>query len=273
MLGVNPGLIWSLATRPNRYYRTFNIPKGKGTRRITAPCVALKIIQKWLGYHLARAVPPQPHVYGFVPGRSHVDAAHIHCGAQWAISVDISNFFQTTPASLVMNTLKQLGYSDSSAMLLTMLTCYHGFLAQGAPSSPTLSNLCFSETDMALIRLSERYGCRITRYADDVALSGQGSMPAELRDELRNIFNTTPWSLAPDKESIQPVKGRIKIYGLVVNGSHVRMTKGYRNKLRAYAHILSTRGDQVTDRHVLTGHVQYARHVENTLERLSTQQA
>jgi hypothetical protein len=269
MLGVNPGVVWSLAKRPHRYYRTFDIPKGRGTRRITAPRVALKIIQKWLGYHLARAVPSPPHVYGFVPGRSHIGAAHIHRGAEWAISVDIASFFQTTPAALIVSTLKQLGYDEAAADLLTSLTCYHGFLAQGAPSSPALSNLCFAETDAALVRLSERHDCRITRYADDIVLSGRGSMPPTLRDELRFVFEATPWQLAPEKESVQPLKGRIKIHGLVVRGPCVRTTKGYRNKLRAYAHILSTRGERATDRHVLIGHLQYAQHVEATLERLA----
>jgi RNA-directed DNA polymerase len=154
MLGVNPGFVWSLGNRPQRYYRTLDIPKGRGIRKITAPRVALKIIQKWLGYHLARAVPPLPHVFGFVPGRSHIGAAYVHRGAEWALSVDIASFFQTTPAALVMNTLMQLGYGVEAAILLTSLTCYHGFLAQGSPSSPALSNLCFAETDAALVRLS-----------------------------------------------------------------------------------------------------------------------
>ena len=273
MLGVNPGVVWSLSNRPHRYYRTFDIPKGRGTRRISAPRVALKIIQKWLGFHLARAIPSPPHVYGFVPGRSHIGAAYVHRGAEWAISVDIANFFQTTPAALVMRTLRQLGYDEPAADLVTSLTCYHGFLAQGAPSSPALSNLCFAETDAALVQLSERHACKITRYADDIVLSGQGSMPAELRDELRRVFEATPWQLAPEKESVQPLKGRIKIHGLVVSGPRVRTSKGYRNKLRAYTHILSTRGEGAKDRRVLIGHVQYAQNVEATLARLAQDEA
>ncbi len=272
MLGVNPGLVWSLINRPHRYYRTFEIPKGRGTRRITAPRVALKVIQKWLGYHLARAASTPPHVYGFVPGRSHIEAAHVHRGAEWALSVDIANFFQTTPSSLVINTLEHLGYGVG-APLLASLTCYLGFLAQGAPSSPVLSNLCFAATDEVLVRLSERYGCKITRYADDVVFSGQGGMPGGLRSELRGIFAATPWKLSPEKESVQPIKGRIKIHGLLVDGPHVRLTKGYRNKLRAYEHILLTRGGEATDRHVLSGHVQYGHHVEAILERLALSRA
>jgi hypothetical protein len=165
--------------------------------------------------------------------------------------------------------MKRLGCDEAASDLLMSLTCYQGFLAQGAPSSPPLSNLCFADADAALVHLSGRHACRITRYADDIVLSGRGSVPATLRDELRLVFEATPWTLAPEKERIQPYRGRIKIHGLVVRGGSLRTTKGYRNKLRAYAHILSTRGERVTDRRVLIGHLQYARHVEATLERLA----
>src|SRR4051812_44647020 len=48
MLGINAGLVWSFANRSHRHYRTFTIPKGHGHRTITAPRVALKVLQKWL---------------------------------------------------------------------------------------------------------------------------------------------------------------------------------------------------------------------------------
>lgn len=268
MLGVNSGLIWSFVNRPHRYYRTFEIPKGRTTRTITAPRVALKIIQKWLGYHLARVVPVHAHVYGFVPGQSHIAAAYVHREAEWAIAVDIANFFQTTPIALVESALKQIGYNNIAAEMLASLTSYNGALAQGAPSSPALSNICFTETDAKLFELSEEHSCRITRYADDIVFSGKGQVPPSLRDDIHHIFEKTPWKLAPSKERIQPIKGRIKIHGLIVTGQNVRTTKGYRNKLRAYKHILTTRGDHIEKAHTLRGHLRYEQQVEEAVRRM-----
>lgn len=268
MFGVNAGLIWSFANRPKRHYRTFNIPKGKkGVRRITAPRVALKIVQKWLGYQLSHASSYPNHVYGFVPGRSHIQAAILHAGADWALSVDIERFFETTPASLVQATFARLGYGEASASLLTSLTCFDGCLAQGAPSSPSLSNLCFYEVDAEIASLAKRHQCRISRYADDIVLSGSGACPTELLPELRAIFEHTPWRLAEAKRSLQPLKGRIKIHGLVVSGSNVRLTKGYRNKLRAYQHVLSSPRGAVTNAANLRGHIQYAKHANAIIEK------
>ena len=96
MFGLNAGIVWSMQNRPLRYYRSFRIPKGNGEREIDAPRVLLKIIQKWLSVQLARAYAPPVHVYGFVPNRSHIDAATVHCGARWVFSLDIANFFPST---------------------------------------------------------------------------------------------------------------------------------------------------------------------------------
>ncbi len=86
------------------------------------------------------------------------------------------------------------------------------------------------------------------------------------------MFDATALKRAPEKVIVQPLKGRIKIHGLVVHGPSVRTTKGYRNKLRAYSHILSTRGERATGHHVLIGHVQYAQHVDATFQQLSREE-
>src|SRR5207248_1528858 len=55
--------------------------------------------------------------------------------------------------------------------------------------------------------------------------------------------------------------GRIKIHGLLVKPDQLRLTKGYRNKIRAYAHVLATKTLQPEDHRRLAGHVQYADYV------------
>jgi RNA-directed DNA polymerase len=262
MLGVNPGLIWSIENNSSKYYREFEIKSGRKVRRIAAPKIALKVIQKWIGYHIARAVSCEPHVYGFIPGRSHIDAACVHRGAAWAFSVDIENFFESTPASLVIKNLRRIGYEEGGAILISSLCCRSNKLPQGAPSSPALSNLCFSEMDLILTEIAEKYSCKLTRYADDIVFSGAGTLPMGLRDDVYRLFENSQWRLAAGKEHRQPIKGRVKVHGLLVSGKNVRLTKGYRNKIRAYRHILAKRGDNAKDKLRLIGHLNFARQVD-----------
>jgi hypothetical protein len=262
MLGVNPGIIWSFANRTHRYYRTFEIPKGRGIRQIQAPKVGLKLIQTWISYHISRRFSAHSHVYGFVPGRSHIQAAQIHVGAEWAFSVDVKNFFSTTPTSLVNEAYHSLGYDLAPAELLTKLSCYRGCLPQGAPTSPPLSNICFVKLDARLLELAAHHDAKLTRYADDIVFSGGGAFPAPLREQVHNLFASSPWQLAPEKESLEPIKGRIKVHGLLVSGDQLRLTKGYRNRIRAYRHILETRGANTSELSRLRGHLEFANHIE-----------
>lgn len=259
MLGVSPGLVWSFVTRPARHYREFSIPKGNGERRIQAPKVALKIVQKWLSVQFEKIYTPPPHVFGFVQNRSHVMAASRHAGAAWVFSVDIENFFQTTPHELILDCLKKLGYEAEGAALIASLCCYGGFLAQGAPSSPIFSNLCFQDMDANLSLLAGKYGVRVTRYADDIVFSGEAVFPTELMDEVKGLFSEGPWKLAPHKiELAIAPKQRLKVHGLLVHGKDARLTKGYRNRLRGFMHVLAMGQVRQEDVNRLKGHLNYA---------------
>lgn len=262
MFGISPSLVWSFITKTQKHYRSFDIPKGKNKRHIDAPRVGLKMIQKWLSVQLQNHYAVPEHVYGFVTNRSHVDAAARHCKAKWVFSVDIENFFQTTPQELVIDVLTELGFGQSGATLLGTLSCFRGFLAQGAPSSPILSNICFSQMDSRLSQIAEIFGVRLTRYADDVVFSGENEFPAALREHVLELFNDTPWSLAEHKITFAALPNRLKVHGLLVHGDHVRLTKGYRNRLRAYEHLLSKDLIATQDLAKVKGHLTYGDFVE-----------
>lgn len=262
MLGINPGLIWSFVNKTRRHYSHFTIPKGNRERDIFAPRVALKVLQKWLSVHFQRKYEAPDHVFGFVPGRSHIQAAQRHVGAQWVFSVDISNFFPTTPLDAVTDALVHLGYRLNSANLIARLCCLAENLAQGSPTSPVLSNICFRTVDAGLAALSQHHQIRLTRYADDIVFSGAGEMPLDLPEQVQRIIAPTPWLIAKQKTTLCALPKRLKVHGLLVHGDQVRLTKGYRNKVRAYRHMLAT--GQVRNKKDLErmqGHLLYANQV------------
>jgi hypothetical protein len=90
--------------------------------------------------------------------------------------------------------------------------------------------------------------------------SGAGERPPGLQEAVQGLFAGSPWTINDAKTRVEPIKGRIKVHGLLVHAHQIRLTKGYRNRIRAYRHILETRDDPANAR-VLRGHVEYAKHV------------
>lgn len=264
MTGYNRGFVWSLIKYTHKYYRKFTLKNGTKERHIEAPKVSLKIIQKWLSYHLEKATKPHPSAYGFIPGLSHISAAEQHVKAEWVASFDIRNFFPSTPQDSIKEALRALGYqSDESLTIISNLCCISGRLSQGAPSSPTLSNIVLNPVDVSLQSLADEYKCRFTRYADDLVFSGSGVPPSDIIEKIQIIFSNTPWKLASDKISINKLPNRLKVHGLLVHGDKIRLTKGYRNKIRLYKYFSEKGFIDQESKAKIAGHLNYNKQIEN----------
>lgn len=267
MTGYNPGFVWALANRTTRYYRVFEIPKGRATRQIEAPRVALKLIQKWLSHHFSAKWKPLDGVHGFVPGRSHLTAASVHLRADWILSIDLENFFPSTPIDQIRGSLRKLGYQDGEGLeLLENLLSFRGRLSQGAPTSPVISNIALSDIDGVLSGVAGDFGIRFTRYADDITFSGTADVefPADLFAKVCEQFVGTPWRISDKKVHIAKSPARRKVHGLLVHGDELRLTKGYRNRLRAYRHLMNLGRIADDDLGRVTGHLNYASQIKRT---------
>jgi RNA-directed DNA polymerase len=265
LFGFSVKFVHALGESNTKYYRDFTIRKGLKKRRIQAPKVALKVIQRWFSQNLSIAVSFPEYVYGFVPGRSAPQAAMRHCGAAWVYSVDIENFFPSTPIEAIKPGLKALGYSGEACDVILPICCFGQNLAQGAPSSPILSNIALAGVDEQLYSLSKRLELTYTRYADDIVFSGFGHFPEDLPAKVAEVFSETCWALNSDKEYFaDSTKGqRLKIHGLLVNDERPKLTKGYRNKLRAYKHMLAAGKVSEEDLARIKGHINYAKSIES----------
>ena len=263
LFGYNEGFVWSLLNRTQRHYRRFEIPKGRETREIFAPRVGLKTIQRWLGTHFQNRWTTHEAVYGFVPGRSHLAAAACHLGNEWVASIDIENFFPSVSIGKVKSAIERLGYCDAFSMeALVKLTCLGMGLTQGAPSSPVLSNIVLHDLDVQLANFAAANGFVYTRYADDLVISGSTGSPDTVVAEMLKLTESDGWRIAEQKTSIDRAPSRRKVHGLLVHGDQIRLTKGYRNRIRAYKHLIENNKVKPSDQARLKGHVEFAKCVD-----------
>lgn len=178
------------------HYNYFWVPKRSGSLRlIEAPKSRLKAIQRKILKEILNRVPPHPCAHGFSRGRSTKSYAAPHIGMDVVLRFDLKDFFHSVPVARIGALYRRLGYPKNVAWLLqglcttstspwlagkqfedlsweTRKRLESKHLAQGAPTSAQLANLCAWRLDCRLEGLAKRLGLRFTRYADDMAFSG-----------------------------------------------------------------------------------------------------
>jgi RNA-directed DNA polymerase len=173
--------------------RTYSI------RLIEAPKPRLKELQRQILTLILDMIPPHTAVHGFVKNRSIKTFVAPHVGQRVVLRMDLRDFFPSISGPRIQTLFRTVGYPESVADLLGGIctnatprdawnepgfdvdplqlsearTLYsQSHLPQGAPTSPSLANLCAYRVDCRLAGLAKSVGAEYTRYADDLAFSG-----------------------------------------------------------------------------------------------------
>lgn len=269
LFGYSPRFLGYMMKKPSDFYREFELRNGNKRRVIQAPKVALKVIQKWMGHHIARSITLPDYVCGFVPNRSTVHGSIRHCGAKWVYSTDIKNFFQTTSLEKIKSAFINLGYTEYGAGIAAALCCLNGNLAQGAPSSPVLSNLIFQNADKLIYGFCVENDLKYSRYADDIAISGKGNVNSDVSEFVKSVITAEGYSVASDKTTMKQSPERLKVYGLLVHESRPRLTKGYRNRIRALKHLKANGRLDPEREFEANGHLAYESSIQKHIAQLT----
>jgi hypothetical protein len=177
-----------------RYIKFAVKKKSGGHRIIHAPSKGLKSIQKCLNLIFQTIYDVSPAATGFVPGKSIVDNARIHAGSLYVYNIDLKDFFPSVEAGRIWNrfqhppfNLNEKNGRKELANIITWLCCHEmevermvddqwqkvikNVLPQGAPTSPTLTNIICQQLDFYFSAVSKSFGLRYSRYADDITFS------------------------------------------------------------------------------------------------------
>lgn len=249
-LGMTPAGLWRLTLpadwqrrRPlaQQHYRQQLIPKrSSGWRLLEVPEPHLRAVQRRLLSQLLNGLPPHAAAFGYARGRSVVQHAALHTGQGRVLRFDLSDFFSTVRAARVHALFKTLGYSTAVARALTALCTTatpdawlrgeprldwaqrqrlrDPHLAQGAPTSPAVANLCAFGLDARLTGLAAAFGARYSRYADDLVISGPASLPVRwIAAWVQAIAEAEGFTVNPRKTRSLGAAQRQAVCGIVVN--------------------------------------------------------
>jgi RNA-directed DNA polymerase len=231
-------------------YTIFDIPKRSGgTRKISTPVTALKIIQQKLNQVLQQVYKLRPSVHSFISERSILTNARAHVRREWVLNIDLKDFFPsiTFPRVRGLFIAKPYQIVPAAATVLAQICCFEGRLPQGAPTSPIVSNMICAKLDNELYRLARKHRCRYTRYADDITFSiSESDFPAalakinsqgqlEVGNELNRIIHENWFEVNPDKVRLRRRNPWQEVTGLTVN-ERPNVKRQYVRQLRAMLH-------------------------------------
>ncbi len=180
------------------HYRALTKSSG-AIRLVEIPKPRLKALQRRILSGILEKVPNHAAAHGFVKKRSVRSFAAPHAGRRVVLRMDLRDFFASIAAARVQAVFRTMGYPESVANLITGICTntaprelWHKpgldvdtreiheaqelygrpHLPQGAPTSPALANVCAYRFDCRLSGLAVTAGAEYTRYADDLAFSG-----------------------------------------------------------------------------------------------------
>lgn len=211
-------VIAKFSFKNDRYYHRIEMKKkAGGIRLIESPIRELKAIQRWILRNILDKLSPSIYAKGFIKNRSILDNAKPHEGNQYILNLDLKDFFTNVKASHVYTLFKNIGYNKTVAFALTSFCTKGGYLPQGAPTSPSISNLVCLRLDHRISTYCKKRALTYTRYADDLSISGNKLLTIEKASYLiKEILGDEGFSINAKKEKLLGPKVRREVTGLTV---------------------------------------------------------
>jgi hypothetical protein len=250
-------------TKLSHYHHRWVPKSGGGWRLLEAPKPRLKRIQRWLLDEVLSRIPVSEVAHGFVPGRSVRTFVAPHVGRRVVVRMDLEDFFASVSRARVVALFRRVGYPRRVAGILAGLCTAptpervlaehpraavdlgQRFLAnarlrdahlpQGAPTSPAISNLAAWRLDRRLSALALGFGATMTRYADDLAFSGDKAFDTSMRffvARVGAIAIDEGFGVNQRKTRVMRQGQRQTLCGVVVNDT-ANLRRRERDRLRA----------------------------------------
>jgi len=236
------GLERKSALPHQRHYYYIWKKKRNGTARLLeSPKSNLRAIQRQINIQILQKIPLHSACHGFRKNHSCLTFVQVHCNKRVVIRMDLQRFFTSISLRRIHSIFETIGYNTEVARLLAGLCTNQTphdvlqanpklsyqerklystpHLPQGAPCSPALANLSAYKLDVRLSALMKKMGGDYTRYADDLAFSGDFSQTTiqRLHAFIYHIVMDEGFSMNTRKTRIMHHGSRQQLTGLILN--------------------------------------------------------
>lgn len=263
------------------------VQKSDGQKRlIEAPKQRIADVQLQIYLSILQHIPLHSACHGFRKMHSCRTYVAPHTGKSVVLHLDLNNFFGSIPLRRIHAIFLTVGYRESVARRLAGLCCHQTPIAiisenaelnwqqrkqlmaphlpQGSPSSPALANLAAYKLDLRLDALAKKMGADYTRYADDLAFSGNADfarVAQYLPVLVAHIALTEGFSVNHRKTQLMHQGVSQRLTGMTLNSFPNIPRKNY-DQLKAILYNCVKWGYQIQNR---TQHPDFKAHLQGRI--------
>jgi len=248
-------------------YKTFYVEKKDGgKRKINAPSVSLKIVQRWVLENILYKIKASQYSYGFMKenrkGSPLVYCAEKHKNNLYILKLDLKNFYPSIKREKVYYAFANIGYNADVSNLLTNICVVDDELPQGAVTSPYLANLICRKLDLRIAGYCNKRNIVYTRYADDLTFScDDRELLRKIYGMVKKIVEDEGFCLNQKKTVFMTPKNHKVVLGVTINDSLLKAPKEIKKSIRAMIHYEVATGDY-TMNDKIRGYVAYVDSIE-----------
>ena len=231
-LQTTSGELFYLSKKASSLYKEVRIPKRQGGVRVLhTPNGRLKRVQREILQHLLSKEKISPYATAYRKGKKLADNASPHVGHLYLLKMDVSDFFGSITFRQVLScAFPSTRYSAQCGVILASLCTKDGFLPQGAPTSPALSNLVMKNFDEHMGAWCEERGIAYTRYCDDLTFSADYPL-VSLSYKVSEMLSRWGFRVNEEKTKFIYRSSCQRVTGLCVN-EKVSVPSEYKRGLR-----------------------------------------
>jgi len=224
--------LYTVSNSIHKHYRAVTIPKDiDESRRLYVPDEFLKAIQRRINEVLLSKEEISPYATAYRVGGSTKLNASPHVGKPIILKLDIRHFFDHLIYPIVKEkAFPKERYCEQNRILLTLLCIYMDALPQGAPTSPTISNIIMKDFDNAVGSWCDKNDISYTRYCDDMTFSGNfdtKKVVSLVKSELKKLG-----LFLNDKKTVVVRRGQKQsVTGIIVN-ERLGVSAEYKKQIR-----------------------------------------
>lgn len=248
-------------------YKAFFIEKKDGDKRkINAPSLSLKIVQRWVLENILYKIKASQYSYGFTKGDRKgsplVYCAEKHKNNLYVFKLDLKDFYPSIKREKVYYAFANIGYNADVSNLLTNICVVDDELPQGAITSPYLANLICRKLDLRIAGYCNKRNIVYTRYADDLTFScDDRELLRKIYGMVKKIVEDEGFCLNQKKTVFMTPKSHKVVLGVTINDSLLKAPKEIKKSIRAMIHYEVATGDY-TMNDKIRGYVAYVDSIE-----------